>query len=252
MSKSIKNIHTNEGTTPIDYESLANLPNIPAIVTSTVEQAGYMKKDDTSYARSSTQSEAFSIEKEYNIGDYCIYENVLYKFTEAKVAGEWDSTKASPTTIDTELKAHATAINEQKHLKDLCGDEYDPKNSYAAGEYCIHDNKMQKCKTATAGTAEVPEEFDQTKWDVVTIAGELREQNVKIKPIHTITVELQFDSTGIAQYTFDHNVVILNVTGMAGDYAKQITYGRTEGFTMWSFISDPNTNIAVDMAYIDF
>lgn len=89
--------------------------------------------------------------------------------------------------LSTETKESLVlAINEvyeeaKKSSRDMIGDEYNPKNSYATGEYCIHGNKMQKCKTATAGTAEVPEEFDQAKWEVVTIAGELCEQNANIK-----------------------------------------------------------------------
>lgn len=88
--------------------------------------------------------------------------------------------------LSTETKESIVlAINEvyekaKKGSRDMIGDEYNPKNSYAVGEYCIHDNKMQKCKTPTSGTPEAPEKFDQAKWDVVTIAGELREQNVKM------------------------------------------------------------------------
>ena len=43
--------------------------------------------------------DAFSGEKAYAVGEYAIYENVLYEFTAAKAAGPWDPDAATPTTI---------------------------------------------------------------------------------------------------------------------------------------------------------
>ena len=45
----------------------------------------------------------FSADKDYAVGDYCIYEDVLYKFVADKEAGEWDRTKAEPTKVTAEL-----------------------------------------------------------------------------------------------------------------------------------------------------
>ena len=47
----------------------------------------------------------FDQEETYSEGDYCIYQNALYKFTADKVAGVWDSTKVSMTTVPAELQA---------------------------------------------------------------------------------------------------------------------------------------------------
>lgn len=44
-------------------------------------------------------SDAFSVENTYAAGDYAIYENGLYRFTEAKTAGAWDASKVQATTI---------------------------------------------------------------------------------------------------------------------------------------------------------
>lgn len=56
-------------------------------------------------------SDVFSDQKPYEVGDYCIYNNVLYKFIAQKTAGAWDSSKASVTTIDAELKSLLNQIN---------------------------------------------------------------------------------------------------------------------------------------------
>lgn len=56
-------------------------------------------------------SDVFSDQKTYEVGDYCIYNNVLYKFIAQKTAGAWDSLKASVTTIDAELKSLLNQIN---------------------------------------------------------------------------------------------------------------------------------------------
>lgn len=47
----------------------------------------------------------FSTGTSYSIGDYCIYNHNLYRFTSAKSAGAWDSTKVTSVKIGRELKA---------------------------------------------------------------------------------------------------------------------------------------------------
>ena len=48
-------------------------------------------------------SDEFSTGETYAAGDYCIYNNTLYKFTAAKSAGAWDGSKAEATQIGEEL-----------------------------------------------------------------------------------------------------------------------------------------------------
>ena len=57
-------------------------------------------------------SDAFSEDVPYQVGDYCIFQNTLYKFIAAKAAGAWDSTKVSMTTVEAELKTLSNAITE--------------------------------------------------------------------------------------------------------------------------------------------
>lgn len=46
----------------------------------------------------------FSTESSYSVGDYCIYGHKLYRFTSAKSAGAWDSTKVTLVNVGSELK----------------------------------------------------------------------------------------------------------------------------------------------------
>lgn len=50
-------------------------------------------------------SDKFSEDKEYAIGDYCIYNDVLYKFTSKKNAGEWDVSLVEITNVGNEISA---------------------------------------------------------------------------------------------------------------------------------------------------
>ena len=48
-------------------------------------------------------ADEFSVTKAYSTGNYCIYNNILYKFTSDKAAGAWDSSKVTSTTVAGEL-----------------------------------------------------------------------------------------------------------------------------------------------------
>ena len=57
--------------------------------------------------------DAFSEERAYAVGEYAIYENILYEFTAAKAAGPWEPDAATPTTIAEvvrELNGYMTGI----------------------------------------------------------------------------------------------------------------------------------------------
>lgn len=54
-------------------------------------------------SHSSNQADAFSTEKSYAAGDYCIYQNALYRFTADKTAGDWNASKAAVVNIGAEI-----------------------------------------------------------------------------------------------------------------------------------------------------
>lgn len=69
--------------------------------------------------------DAFSTTKAYSTGDYCIYNDVLYKFTADKDAGPWDASKVTSTLVATELSSLFSRIMTK---------EFSTSKSLAAGE----------------------------------------------------------------------------------------------------------------------
>ena len=72
--------------------------------------------------------------------------------------------------IDVQMKKNADSAQQSK---DIVSDEYSATNTYAVGDYCIHENALYKCKTAIT-TGEV---FDSNKWIQTTCGTEFRELN---------------------------------------------------------------------------
>lgn len=68
-----------------------------------------------------SESDVFSVEKEYAVGDYCIYDDILYKFTAEKATGEWDESVVENTTVVKELRGGM----------DLLWENPDPTTSFA-------------------------------------------------------------------------------------------------------------------------
>ena len=72
--------------------------------------------------------------------------------------------------IDVQMKKNADSAQQSK---DIVSDEYSATNTYAVGDYCIHENVLYKCKTAiTTGEA-----FDSSKWVQTTCGTEFGELN---------------------------------------------------------------------------
>ena len=66
-----------------------------------------------SKANKATVADDFSTASNYAIGDYCLYGNTLYRFTAAKTAGAWDSSKVTEVKIGNELKAKQDSLSVQ-------------------------------------------------------------------------------------------------------------------------------------------
>lgn len=121
-------------------------------------------------------SDEFSKLSTYNVGDYCIYQSVLYKCTtEINTAGEWDATKWKATAIDKELKE----ISSTPENKDAISDKYDSSKTYAVGDYCIYNDTLYKCKTAVTSA----EEFDSSKWEATNCGKELVALNSNLSEV---------------------------------------------------------------------
>lgn len=123
-------------------------------------------------------SDVFSDQKTYEVGDYCIYNNVLYKFIAQKTAGAWDSSKASVTTIDAELKSLLNQINT------LNSGTIKIVTVYTYGDYSdCNDLPAFTLAVVYASAANRPTEADS--WIVFTV------QNDNYKTQYAVTTNIQ-------------------------------------------------------------
>ena len=82
--------------------------------------------------------------------------------------------------IDVQMKKNADSAQQSK---DIVSDEYSATNTYAVGDYCIHENVLYKCKTAiTTGEA-----FDSSKWVQTTCGTEFGELNSNLTDLSKLT-----------------------------------------------------------------
>ena len=166
----------------------------------------------------------FSKLSTYDVGDYCIYENVLYKCTTAiTTEGEWDATKWKATSIDKELKE----ISSYTENKDVISDKYDSSKTYSVGDYCIYDDTLYKCKTEITSA----EEFDSSKWEPTNCGKEFEVLNSNLSELQSV------DITPVS-----NNYAAVNTSGTYA-YIKngicylQITINCTASYSSWANIA---------------
>lgn len=82
-----------------------------------------------------------------------------------KVEGKGLSTNDYDNTEKGKVTANAEAI---EATQDMISDAYDSTHTYNVGDYCIHENVLYRCNTAsTTGT------WDSSKWDALTVTGDI-------------------------------------------------------------------------------
>lgn len=117
-----------------------------------------------------------------------------------------DISEINPLTIDQillkEIAANTagqsgdiTALEEKvSDTQDMISDAYDSTHTYNVGDYCIYEDVLYKCNTAsTTGT------WDSSKWDAVSVAEELGELTERM--IEKIPIQITTDSDGICELT---------------------------------------------------
>ena len=75
------------------------------------DYSGDMLKIDTALGNAAKRTgDKFNETETYAVGNLCIKDDLLYKFTAAKEAGAWDETKVKATTIEAEFEQINGAI----------------------------------------------------------------------------------------------------------------------------------------------
>lgn len=87
------------------------------------DYSGDMLKIDTALGNAAKRTgDKFNETETYAVGNLCIKDDLLYKFTAAKEAGAWDETKVKATTIEAEFEQLngdiASLTEKQKVIKE--------------------------------------------------------------------------------------------------------------------------------------
>ena len=119
--------------------------------------------------------------------------------------------------------------------------------TYDEGDYCFHDQKMYQCNTDIS----VPEDFDPTKWDEVTIAEIMASQQSEISTLNASLTQLEgqistakfgIDSGNKTSFSFT-NLHNLNNTSIYKHGIVVIGAGSTQCTVYMVWINESNTNV---------
>lgn len=113
----------------------------------------------------------FSEASNYGVGDYVIYDNILYKCIETHPAGPWLGTDFILTNILYEISGitvDGTTINEKINATQrMVANNFSSSTSYSAGDYVIYENVLYKCLTTHSGS------WNSEHFSSVSITNEL-------------------------------------------------------------------------------
>lgn len=84
----------------------------------------------------SVVSDKFSPDKKYAAGEYCIKDNMLYKFTKPKETGEWDDSVVEATNVGRELNSNTEWFSSNISFKNAIGT--DRENTTAGALDVLH------------------------------------------------------------------------------------------------------------------
>lgn len=110
---------------------------------------------------------AYSSSSTYNVGNYCTYNNKLYRCTTAiSVSEAWNSLHWTQVTTGSELLAIKSNISD---VSEIIAPFYSDSATYAIGDYCIYNNHLYICNT----NIQVAESWTAAHWTATDIAEEL-------------------------------------------------------------------------------
>ena len=150
--------------------------------------------------------------------------------------------------IDVQMKKNADSAQQSK---DIVSDEYSATNTYAVGDYCIHENILYKCKTAiTTGEA-----FDSNKWVQTTCGTEFGELNSNLTDLKVSDVaggKNLFNPKCLLNATYDEKTNTITVSNNINK-ALDMVFKENTQYTFSAYIKQSNssTNNRFNVTYTD-
>ena len=150
--------------------------------------------------------------------------------------------------IDVQMKKNADSAQQSK---DIVSDEYSATNTYAVGDYCIHENILYKCKTAiTTGEA-----FDSNKWIQTTCGTEFIELNSNLDDLQYSDVaggKNLFNPKCLLNATYDEKTNTITVSNNINK-ALDMVFKENTQYTFSAYIKQSNssTNNRFNVTYTD-
>lgn len=178
-------------------------------------------------------SDEYDSTKTYAKGDYCIYNNTLYKCkTAISTPEEWNASHWDATIVTDEL-SQLKGVDDD--IQEMIGDEYSSSSAYAVGDYCIYNNTLYKCTTAIS-TAEAwnPSHWTPTSCD--TELSELKTDLVNLTQLASGTYH--FTQSQTYEYTGVSFTIPSNKIGMV---AIETLYAQTK--PLGTIISNSNDTL---------
>lgn len=152
----------------------------------------------------------------YRQGDFCIYNNVVYRCLE-ETTGVWQETKWEKKTL--------AELYKEMEIMTHISDAFSESKEYAAGKYCIYENELYKFTAAkTAGA------WDQQKVVATSVDAELRELNANI-------TKKQDASTAITTGNIGQQSVRHATTAGSATTADTATTAGTANAIAWGNVS---------------
>ena len=187
-------------------------------------------------------AEEYSSSDTYNVGDYTIHENNLFRcITAISTAEQWTPAHWAATTVVDELGASKTIA-----------EIYSDGNLYDVGDYVTHDNKLYRCNTAIT----VAESWTAAHWTEVTIGETFKKLEENGIFVEDITPETKTWGAylgthgGVASTSTNFNAYKINVENIEALIVTYSTYGNSKPY--WSFFaitpSDTRTDYGSNVA----
>lgn len=100
----------------------------------------------------------FDVAVDYTTGQFVVYGDKLYKFTDDHNAGAWIGTDAQETNVVSEMGDDISAKADKVDLSDA----FDDTTDYKVGDLVIYNNTLYKCTTDHDAGAWVAGDFTAT------------------------------------------------------------------------------------------